>query len=90
MKRIIKVLFFVFVELWFIITMLNLFISPCSSWRETWLFQNQIYFLGILLISIIPIFHFMGNKNKIWPWVIAYYQLVFFTPYFLLIMLISD
>ena len=89
MKRIIRITFFVLVELWFFLTLLiPLFVQP--SWGLNKWFSNWVYFLGALLILIVPIHHLVGNSKREWLWVVMYYQLVFLSPFVLLIQFLAN
>lgn len=88
MKRIIRILFFVLVELWFFLTLLIPFAQPL--WELGWLFSNWIYYLGALLVFIVPVHHWAGNKKKEWLWVIMYYQLVSLSPFILMMQWLTN
>lgn len=88
MKRIIRITFFVLVELWFFLTLLIPFARPL--WELSWLYSNWIYYLGALLILIVPIHHLAGNKKREWLWVVMYYQLVGLSPFVLFLQWLTN
>lgn len=99
MKRIIKIFFFIMVEIWFVFVLLMLCL-PISFWEPVcfspelnysianlfkWFFSHLHYFWMTLYSLAIPVYFYSRSETTKRGWVLIYYQLIIFAPVVLLI-----